>query len=490
MGDVMAKENSQQGDCTSGWSIAWSGEKRWVPFDPDMNATYWYYAFTRAPGDTAGFKFHGQFGHARYQGYNVYNDKTADLVWGDDTAHKSSLRDVDTVPDPGSKNPYLLAVPRDGLARDYTLWVVPDGSDTSNYSNFITFPQDVEWPSIYLRVYLPDQNLKGDPNSLSGGVPLPSIEAFDTVTGTPVDCPPTRVIVPSGTMPTGPGQNTDGLVRFYRLTGGGLYPNQDVAYLATVFKQIGDTVAVIKFKPPTHTDTSDPDGTISAQAMVRYWSFNIYSIKLTNVTACLADYQAVVARDGFVYLVLGRPYARDSKEGGGAELPAVGAAPRDRAGVPQPGARAVLPLLSRGRPRLQPGRAEGGTVCGAFHRRLRARRPLLLGGRVPQRLLRIPCQLPIGAGIPTPGVVFPLYKIFPVWSQKPLVARRRKMGQRIRQEETPQAVHKVYSVTPPPVHGDMPKRDEKYTPHAAALRRGRDERGRGHAHHPARGTDQ
>lgn len=32
----------------------------------------------------------------------------------------------------------------------------------------------------------------------------------------------------------------------------------------------------------------------------------MYSIKLTNVTACVADYQAVVAQDGFVSIALGR----------------------------------------------------------------------------------------------------------------------------------------------------------------------------------------
>ncbi len=305
-----------QGDCTAGWSIAFSGTKRWVIFDPDMNATYWYYAVTRSQNDTTGFKFHGQFAHARYQAYNVYNDDTKDLVWGDDATHKSALSDVDIVPDAGSRNPYLLAVPRDASDRDYTVWVVPEGSDTSAYSNVITFPTSVENLSIFLRVYLPDQNLKGDPLYLSGGVPLPTIEDFDTKTGSPVPCLPTRNILVQdesgdsnangGDAPPVPGPNTDGQVRFYRLAGGGLYPNEDSAYLATIFDDIGDSVAVIRIKPPTHTDTSDPAGIIRSQAMVRYWSFNVYSIELTNVTACLADDEAVVAKDGFVYVVLGR----------------------------------------------------------------------------------------------------------------------------------------------------------------------------------------
>lgn len=202
--------------------------------------------------------------------------------------------------------PYWLGVPRDTPNRDYTVYVVPDGSDTSKYSNFIAFPQCVTELSVYLRVYLPDQNLKDDPNYLSGGVPLPSIEAFDTRTGLPAACPPTRPIPGTGTMPPGPGENAHGRVHFYRVTVANYYPNQDSAYLTTIFKQIDDTVALIKVRPPTYTDTSDPDGAITAQTELRYWSFNVYSTKLTNVTACLADFQAEVARDGFVYLVLGR----------------------------------------------------------------------------------------------------------------------------------------------------------------------------------------
>jgi hypothetical protein len=176
----------------------------------------------------------------------------------------------------------------------------------------------VEKLSVFLRVYLPDQDLEGDPLYPSGGVPLPAIEDFDTRTGSPAPCLPTRnLLVPDedddgngndGDIdpPPYPDANADGEVRFYRLGGGGLYPNEDSAYLATIFDDIGDSVAVIRIKPPTYTDTSVPAGLLSSQAMVRYWSFNVYSIELTNVTACLADHQAVVAEDGFVYLVLGR----------------------------------------------------------------------------------------------------------------------------------------------------------------------------------------
>jgi hypothetical protein len=316
-----------QGDCTSDWSMAFSGTKRWVIFDPDMNATYWYYAVTRTPDDSTGFQFQGRFAHARYQAFNVYNDDTKDLIWADDPTHRSSISDVDIVPDPGSRNPYLLAVPRDASDRDYTITVVPEGSDTAGYPNVITFPKEVERLSVFLRVYLPDHDLEDDPLYLSGGVPLPAIDDFDTRTGSPAPCLPTRnLLAPdddgdgdgNGDAPPAPtpSPNSDGQVRFYRLGGGGLYPNEDSAYLASIFDDIGDSVAVIRVKPPTHTDTFDPAAIVPSQAMVRYWSFNVYSIELTNVTACLADEQAVVADDGFVYLVLGhRPAVMENAAG-------------------------------------------------------------------------------------------------------------------------------------------------------------------------------
>jgi hypothetical protein len=77
---------------------------------------------------------------------------------------------------------------------------VPDGSDISGYSNCITFPMDVERLSIFLRVYLPDQNLEGQPHYLSGGVELPTIEDFDTLNGLPAPCLPTRNILQFGPL--------------------------------------------------------------------------------------------------------------------------------------------------------------------------------------------------------------------------------------------------------------------------------------------------
>jgi len=280
---------------------------------PDMNATYWAYAINRENRESVdyrGFKFHGQFAHARYQSFHVYNDDTGQLVWlGGDP--QSSLLDSAIEPDDDNENPYRPNVEHNTPKRDYTIWIVPEGSDTSAYANpnnVITFPHSVAHLSVYLRVYLPDENLKHQPHYLSGGVPLPEIECFDTANPEqPAECPTARPIAGTGLKPGGPGENQDGQVHFYRLLAGDYYVNEGSAYLVSVFRDLKGKVAVIKFRPPTFTDTSDPNGTFPEHPTeLRYWSLNVCSAQLTNTTACLADYQATVAKDGFVYVVLGK----------------------------------------------------------------------------------------------------------------------------------------------------------------------------------------
>src|SRR5215471_19597774 len=116
---------TKQSDCSSAWSIPLSGQDRWVPYGPDMNATYWFYPFSRATADTFGIKFQGQFAHARYQGFNIYNGDNGQLINGDGST-PSSIRDVNIVPDPGSENPFQLGIDRDVEDRSYTVVLVPE----------------------------------------------------------------------------------------------------------------------------------------------------------------------------------------------------------------------------------------------------------------------------------------------------------------------------------------------------------------------------
>lgn len=292
-------------DCTQSWSQPFAGSEWYqVPFYPDGNATYWYYAISRfSPDDTTGIMLSGEFGHARYQSITVYDDETGNPV--------ASLRDNETVAADGSKNPYLLAIDRDTPDRDYSIAIVPEGSYLEGYANSITFPRDLLYLSIYLRVYLPDENVAGSDDSLSGGVPLPTLEAFDTRTGAPSACPQTRDTPPMGSPSSGSTDSggmpepVNGQISFYNLSASGFYGTDDNAYLTAPFNPVEDTVAVLRFKPPSYTDTEDPAAVIDSETEVRYWSFNVCGQKLGRTSACLADYQAIVGEDGFVNLVLG-----------------------------------------------------------------------------------------------------------------------------------------------------------------------------------------
>ena len=293
-------------DCTGGWSRAMTGQVRLVPYGPDMYATYWYYCFVRQPGDTFGIRFSGQYAHARFTSWNVYDGNTGDFV-NPPGGPPSSIVDAGIEPDEGSLNPFRLAVDRATPERGYTVLVVPEGAPTGGAPNVITFPDGATTVSVYLRVYVPDPDLTGR-YRLEGGVPLPSIAAFDTTTGEPIPCPMTQAAQGSqGGKLALPPPNHDGQVRFYRNSAGGYYPNGDAAYLYSIFNPPGDSVAVVRFRPPTRTHTDRPDGILEATPMVRYWSFNLYN-QLTTASACLPDFQAKADEDGLVTLVLARPH--------------------------------------------------------------------------------------------------------------------------------------------------------------------------------------
>ncbi len=292
---------SPQLDCTGGWSPAMTGQIRLVPYGPDMYATYWYYCFTRQPGDTFGVRFTGRFAHARFTSYNVYDGDTGDFV-NPPGGPPSSLRDTSIVPDAGSRNPFCLGVDRGIPDRAYTVTVVPEGSPTAGAPNVITFPDRATVVSVYLRVYVPDADLRL--HRLEGGVPLPTIGAFDPATGLTCACPQTQLAQGSeGGKDALPPANHDGQVRFYRNSAGGYYPNGDAAYLYSIFNPVADTVAVVRLKRPTYTHTGSSDGILRTAPMVRYWSFNLYT-SFTNATACLPDFQAKADARDEVTLVL------------------------------------------------------------------------------------------------------------------------------------------------------------------------------------------
>jgi hypothetical protein len=129
---------------------------------PDSGAVYWTAQITMPSGSYIVFK--GRFAHARYQSLNTYAAATHAPVDG--------LNDVDTVPDPGSVNPFRVDADRDATRRSYTVRMydtpVPAAGRPRNalYAGVSgQAGQDV----IY-RVYVPDTFTR---SGLTGGVGLP-----------------------------------------------------------------------------------------------------------------------------------------------------------------------------------------------------------------------------------------------------------------------------------------------------------------------------
>lgn len=292
-------ENSNN-DCSTGWSLPHSGHSRVWQLYPDGNATYWFYAITRGEEDTTGLRFEGEFGHARFQSFTVYDDITGKIV--------EALCDTDIEPDPGGQNPYRPDVNRNTTNRNYTVTVVPEGSVAQGLTNVLAFPKEMTRISIWLRVYLADQEVAHRKDGLSGGVPLPGIHAFDSATDADVPCPPAGSIQ-ARVPPEPPPANSENQALFYRVSFGTLYPNQHNAYLASLFENVGEKVAVVRFKAPTFADTSsrrsEQHDVILKGNEVRYWSLNVGGKVNANTSACLADYEARVTEDGYVYSVFG-----------------------------------------------------------------------------------------------------------------------------------------------------------------------------------------
>ncbi|WP_256961767.1 hypothetical protein, partial [Streptomyces sp. NRRL B-24572] len=147
---------------------------------PDSGARYWAAIFTLPPG--AHLSFDHEFAHARYQSLNSYATATH--------APTDALNDVSTVPDPGSRNPYLPGADRAAHAkRSYTATVTGSGApadpaDRAPNTLYAGVAGQREISLVY-RVYLPDRNTEPDGGA---GLPRPTLHLADgsTVTGSAV----------------------------------------------------------------------------------------------------------------------------------------------------------------------------------------------------------------------------------------------------------------------------------------------------------------
>lgn len=258
---------------------------------PDEAATYWVTRYEGVPG--AEIVIRGRYPDARYFSFHIYDEALRPVA---------AVADFETVPDGagGYTAGFSFDAPQSG-ALIYRVYVSGVPGDPAG---------GVPLPDVSLRVAGSEQELalgqcEPVPPSTGGTVnqavkdanyPADAPRGFEVGTSDP---PKTerfygfdRIVL----NPAPPNPVTDAVPR----SSGGFWSNQHIAYLTTRFarRDDGRELLVYRFKAPT------------APGQVRYWSVCQNEFATQRFVECLADYQAVVGKRGFVTIVISDPEDR------------------------------------------------------------------------------------------------------------------------------------------------------------------------------------
>jgi len=298
----------------SPWNT-FEGDVRIYPAFPDHCSRYDNFVFRQHSGDFDILKVTGQFPHARYFSFNLY-----DFFEATDIA---SLADIEIEPDVNHINPFDPDECRGAEDRSYTLYVVKEGVTVPpDARNVMVLPADAEILKLVTRVYRPDQGY----DSL-GGVALPLIEALkaDLSSGEiPEFGMDLEAILPM--LPKFLFNDelieTWGVVRqfvgdsvtFYRTSDAGLFPNAHNEYIIAPLPQdYINKVAVVTFTSPTVEDTYE-GGVFTGDTEVRYWSFCTGGLGLTATVDCLCDDEVKRNPDGTATIIIAPLYLKGAIE--------------------------------------------------------------------------------------------------------------------------------------------------------------------------------
>jgi hypothetical protein len=305
-------------------------------FYPDTGVNYYLGRISLPPGGSLVVR--GQYPHARYTSFNVY-DETFQPT--------DALADVDIHPDPGATNPFVVGNRRDRAERDYTVRVVPDPAPErrADRARNTVYLGDEGQPrfnaSMVLRIYLPDHG-----RHQYGGVPLPEV-AVRLPDGTEVEQPATCTALtqqPStgvtqadqkGSGPSIPDYSTakkhPDWERFFNVprtmlrqfsqtladeygaeSRGGFFSDGNNAYVYAFMAREFGPVLVLRGRLPNVPETYHGERVFTS-GQLRYWSMCSVSMQpygVTDTIGCVNDARLATDRDGWYHLVVSTPEDR------------------------------------------------------------------------------------------------------------------------------------------------------------------------------------
>ena len=311
---------------------------------PDTGAIYWSGMLTIPEGATV--ELLCQYPHARYMSINSYDAETG--------MPTDSLHDVQTVPDPGSENPFLPGAKRATVRdRNFTLTLLnefpPDNWEDRLPNTLYAKGESAQDGSLALiwRIYVPDKNM-----GWTGGVSLP-IPRVILADGTMLDeessyaalnisddfVPPkfmdeaTYGYLRSGAAwhPTAgplpeyfPATNPADWIKCFDIPhllttwyyglylptppyGVAQYANLDNQYMTVLLNRNYGNIVVLRGKAPIAPKTYRHDPFMDGDVEVRYWSITTNeSFVTTSVVDGVYDEQIPLDDDGYYTIVVSR----------------------------------------------------------------------------------------------------------------------------------------------------------------------------------------
>ncbi len=272
-------------DPTEQWSATMRGDGEVLGAYPDLFSNYWEYTYNMDKYPDVALRIEGEFPHARYFSFSLYNDETGSAIGG--------INDYEIIPDDGSVNPFVTT--STGSNR-FTIYVVPASMDETQVAklpskNICRVEAGVNRLAVCIRQYL-GTDANGNKNEY-GGVALPVISGVNIHSLEKVEAPErTESNINSATGQVYTQRSDDNRqVPFFLAPKGRYYPNNSTSYLYARTRLQSDSVLIFSFIPvPIPQRVED-----YAAAKARYWSICLGAASNTRSYYSIYDKEANAA---------------------------------------------------------------------------------------------------------------------------------------------------------------------------------------------------